>query len=318
MAHATANRPDDRYRGVLESLDFQPIFVLGPHRSGTTILYRLLAESGRFNVATVYHILNRHRLLSLREEGREEQAQADLMALFREKGLETRVIDALPASPNLLEEYAFALEPAENWPMLKPKHMSGFTSFCKKLQYLQDPKRRLLLKNPCDTENFIYLNQEFPNAKFIFMHRAPEETIGSQMRAWAAMLFERSEYHLLISKPYRWLYEHQWALKFVQWMYTEKRSFRRTLARIERITRYMLRNCDILSEKCAHVTYAGLCDNPNGTVLRLLDFLGESRPASMDCSALIRRRKPKVLPAVEKNMDLIRRRTAEYSSQFGV
>ena len=59
-----ADRP---HRHLLESVDLQPVFIVGDSRSGTTVLYHLLARTGCFNPVTVYHILCGHELLSNRD-----------------------------------------------------------------------------------------------------------------------------------------------------------------------------------------------------------------------------------------------------------
>lgn len=34
-----------------------PVFILGLHRSGTTILYEMLASTGAFDVLTAWHVI---------------------------------------------------------------------------------------------------------------------------------------------------------------------------------------------------------------------------------------------------------------------
>ncbi len=76
---------DDILLARLEGVGFQPVFIIGPQRSGTTALYRVLARTGLFNVTTLFHILNRHRLLKVHFEGQEEQARQETMQLFARK-----------------------------------------------------------------------------------------------------------------------------------------------------------------------------------------------------------------------------------------
>ncbi len=40
---------DDEYIKLVEDASFEPIFIMGLHRSGTSILYKMLGETGNFN-----------------------------------------------------------------------------------------------------------------------------------------------------------------------------------------------------------------------------------------------------------------------------
>ena len=53
--------------------------------------------------------------------------------------------------------------------------------FLKKVQSVQ-PGRRLLLKNPANSARVAALRTEFPGAKFIHLHRHPEEVYASTLR----------------------------------------------------------------------------------------------------------------------------------------
>ena len=66
------------YLGRLSELSYRPVFVLGEHRSGTTILYELLARSGSFNYLTAYHTLYFDQLLAHHVRGTTARAREDL------------------------------------------------------------------------------------------------------------------------------------------------------------------------------------------------------------------------------------------------
>ena len=91
--------------------EFRPVFIMGHHRSGTTILYQLLAQTALFNLTTAYHVLNRHRLLALHAAGEEPQAREELRRQFEARGLRDREFDSIKITPDIPEEYAYALEP---------------------------------------------------------------------------------------------------------------------------------------------------------------------------------------------------------------
>ena len=133
-----------RHLSCLKTVEIDPVFIIGPHRSGTTILYKALMESGSVNVTTVYHILNRHRLLTLHWEGQEPEARLELPQLFDERNIRNRDYDSIEISPDTPEEYAYALRHQGRRPGLKTKNLKSFILFCKKAQYVQYPGRPLL------------------------------------------------------------------------------------------------------------------------------------------------------------------------------
>src|SRR5260370_13247640 len=115
----------------LRNGDFRRVFIMGHHRSGTTILYRLLADTALFNVTTAYHILNRHRLLALHSAGEEPQAREELRRLFEARGLRDREFDSIKITPDIPEEYAYALEPPGPRRQLRPQNLDGFQTLCR-------------------------------------------------------------------------------------------------------------------------------------------------------------------------------------------
>ncbi|MBE3121464.1 MAG: hypothetical protein IMZ43_08250 [Thermoplasmata archaeon] len=47
--------PDNEFIQELQQVTFQPVFIVGLHRSGTSIPYKTLTETGNFNPVTAYH-----------------------------------------------------------------------------------------------------------------------------------------------------------------------------------------------------------------------------------------------------------------------
>jgi hypothetical protein len=54
---------------------------------------------------------------------------------------------------------------------------------CKKIQFIAGNDKPILLKNPYDFPNFLYIKRVFPNARFVFIHRNPLKTISSTLNA---------------------------------------------------------------------------------------------------------------------------------------
>src|ERR1700760_2652745 len=72
--------PDDRWAPLLERVAFQPVFIMGDHRTGTTLLYQVLAQTGLFNYASSYHIIKFDEILDHHMRGTDVQARSDLAA----------------------------------------------------------------------------------------------------------------------------------------------------------------------------------------------------------------------------------------------
>jgi NADPH:quinone reductase-like Zn-dependent oxidoreductase/acyl carrier protein/short-subunit dehydrogenase len=183
-----------------------PIFIIGHWRSGTTHLHRLLSQDPQFGFVTLLQamfpldfITAFHRLL--------------LAAFLPGR----RPMDAIPLSPDLPEEeelamsswapcsffHAFFFPRAGRQIYRKAVHFEGagqeeveewwsaYAAFLKKVQFAQ-PGRHLLLKNPANTARLSALRARFPGAKFIHIHRHPEEVFASTLflhrqlqRVWA-------------------------------------------------------------------------------------------------------------------------------------
>jgi len=100
-----AINPDNEFIQELQQVTFQPVFIVGLHRSGTSILYKMLTETGNFNPVTAYHLINYNELLLNHHLKKEEFAKQLLTESFREKGLRDRGIDRLKVTAEFAEEY---------------------------------------------------------------------------------------------------------------------------------------------------------------------------------------------------------------------
>ncbi|WP_410969796.1 hypothetical protein, partial [Salmonella sp. SAL4450] len=77
----------------LEGLSFHPVFIMGDHRSGTTMLYQWLAATEAFTVVTAYHVIRYDQILSDHFNGRTDSSRRELAELFDRQGLTDRIID---------------------------------------------------------------------------------------------------------------------------------------------------------------------------------------------------------------------------------
>ncbi len=310
--------PDLEYLGKLAQGDFRPVFIVAPHRSGTTLLYRILAETRHFNVVTVHHIVNRHRLLQLHFTGRDAAAREELNGLFESKGVGGESMNSREFNADVLEEYCYAFDRQGRQPRLAPSNAEAFRLFCGKLQTIQDPARPLLLKNPYDGIGFLYIREVFPQAKFIFIYRSPVDVINSRIKLNRLLLSKKFEYHATIVQEYANLFEHPAKLAMARFLFSERLPLMTEL-----VCRNVARNCDYVVENVGKlggdafgVTYSDLCADPTSTIRRIMDFLGFDEHG--DYSSMISRRNPDILPEVERRRQRIEKRNEAYRRAFKV
>lgn len=308
------------YLDRLEGTDVRPVFITGPHRSGTTLLYRVLAATNCFNATSLFHILNRQRLLELHFTGKLPQAREDLDRFFQSKGVKGAEMNSATIGPDILEEYCYAFDYQGRQPVLDEKNLPGFQLFCKKVQFLQDPSRPLLLKNPWDANNFLRIRKMFPEAMFVFIYRDPAAVINSQMRLLRYTFEKRREYFAILIPRYDRLYRSPLQLALARFFYSDRFPFL-----LEQVSRNVSRNCDYILENvdklgsaAIGVTYSELCQNTNQVVHRVLEFLGEQERTPQDYSGLIRTTEPALLPEVQNHLSWIEKRNSAYRKRFYV
>jgi len=293
--------PDDALLDRLEGVTFQPVFILGEARSGTTILYDLLYMTGRFNIVTFYHLLRHSDLLHSHINGSTAAAQQEVDQLLLDRGIVNRGIDEIPARSDSPMEYIYLLLKQTGCGYVTEENAEFFEQFCKKVQLTGQAGRPLLLKNIADGRNFKTLNKVFPNAKFIFIHREPIDILTSQLRAICGpgnTLLEvlSEEFRRFVqSRRYKlllWLAKPRWGISWPLFVLRK---------RMERFERLYVRDLKFLDEKdWISLRYEDLCQDPNGELTRILKFLELDVPADLDLSSKVSPRKMKPLPEVER------------------
>ncbi|XRB00671.1 sulfotransferase [Pycnococcus provasolii] len=172
------------------------VFVLGQPRSGTTHIHNLLSQDKeRFAVATTFDVGFPSSFL---------WTAGWLPFLLQGLLSETRPMDNMRLSWELPQEDELATNQLsggvspyaaisflrrEAWEGMFPwwtlrredgctaadraEWQAAFLYFLKKLQYRSGPNKRLLLKSPVHTARIHVLNELFPRARFICVHRDP-------------------------------------------------------------------------------------------------------------------------------------------------
>jgi hypothetical protein len=299
--------PDHQLMHLLDDVAFQPLFIIGDHRSGTTMLYQWLSATGGFTPVTAYDVIQYDSILTDHQSGRRDAAKAALQARFVELGLVKRIIDNVQVTPDLPEEYGFIIDPGPR-PQLSPSTVRRFSELCRKLR-LVGGDRPLLLKNPWDVLQFAYIKQVVPNARFIFLHRDPVAVINSQVRAVRSLLAERNDYLAMLAVWYRRLLQQPIRLRAARMLYSAPGGLSVMLARrhVARVADYFLRHIEGLAPSdYVTVRYEDLCARPEETMRSLVSFAGVSVATWPDYRRLVAPREQRLLPEVASRQLSIR------------
>ena len=297
-----APKSDHELLHLLEGISFDPIFIIGDHRSGTTLLYKILADTGSFQVFTAYHAIHYDQILVNHQTGREQEAKRSLAARFAELGISNRIIDNVIASPDTPEEYGFVLENSRR-PRVRPANQARMVEICRKLQFTQAHSRPLLLKNPWDVLSFVDLKTLFPNARLVFLHRHPLGIINSQLRAIRSLISARNEYTAALAEWYARMSESPVELAVMRLMFASRSPIWRSIVprHVLRASRYFAENIGKLPpEDCYALSYEDLCRSPRVTIEKLLAFLRVRPEVPPPYKTMISQRDPELLPEIKR------------------
>lgn len=331
--------PDQAHLHLLENISFQPIFILGPHRSGTTILYNLLASSGAFNYLTLYQIVHYDEWLDNHLNGRTAQAKQALMDRFDQLGYKDRVFDGIPLSPDAPEEYGFVLQATKRnslVTMLKPYHgpfanrfarhlqinrdtVPLFTEMCRKIQFVAGADKPVLLKNPYDFNNFQEIQRHFPTAKFIFNHRHSLHVLNSQVRTLHSIFSGKNEALALIGRDYAAMYKDPRVREANRRTYApgNKKGILSVLPSLTWTANNFVEEVrGFPADHYVSLRYEDLCNDPRVQIGRIFDFLG-LQPQQEIAFDTIQPRQQKLTQEIEANKDRLRARLAPYLAYNG-
>jgi hypothetical protein len=315
MPHASTRRKaDEPHLCLLKDLAFQPVFIQGFHRSGTTLLYRLLTATGRFNFVTSYHLIRYDEILSNHANGNTERAKRELDGYFQSLGIKDRIIDKVAVTSDLPEEYGFRLLSLSSRPRLNQGNLQGFVELCRKVQITSDPEKVLLLKNPWDFANFLFIKSAVPDARFVFIHRHPIDILNSQLRASRAMISRRCPYMALVDPYYGSLFRNPVRLFALRILYSAKLGYqlRSITDYLARATTQYLRDKNLLSgSDHISVRYEDLCRDPDVWINRILAFLG-MEPSRERYGSLVETRPVSLSPDVARHARRVRGKLRPY------
>lgn len=179
-----------------------PVFIIGHWRSGTTYLQKILAQDQQFTTPTFYQCALPHAFLS---------AEEIIKPAIQKTLPSTRIFDAMSFGVEEPFDDEFAMlkltstsrmlhfvfpkissfdEQVELYKVDVRRWSRAFMGFAKKMTYATG--RRLLFKSPMNTLRIKELIELFPEAKFIYIYRRPEDVFVSSLHQ-ANKLFEHNE-----------------------------------------------------------------------------------------------------------------------------
>jgi len=279
QATNSSKRKDSRTPTEIGPLPDSLLFLVGPHRSGTTFLHQALADTGCFDYISYYDVTEFDRLIVNSYNAQVDQILSRLQAELASFGA-TRDIDDIPIGPLQAEEYgtllvrsAFQLESRNN-------SSSGDYDFldllCRKKRRLSKENQPLILKDPFDFYcNFMCIARVFPNARFIFIHRHPFRVINSQLTAERRLYERRNAWYAGLDPTYATTFDHMpRELEARRQESQSDAATQKIVARLSKACEYYCDNIGTLAtERHLTMRYEDLCASPETEWVRLADFL---------------------------------------------
>lgn len=267
---------DDQYIDQLKDVQYNPVFILGLHRSGTSILYKMLRSTGLFNTLTAYDVVYYNRLMYNYIHGEQEEYKKRFNNLIMKTGKQKRDIDKIKMNADFAIEYSFLLGPPYLFQQLKPKNIEVFDELCKKLMFVKDKENTVLLKNPWDFPNFLFIKKKLPQAKFIFIHRHPLDMMNSSMNALRVIVNKQTVYSDIFSPFAKKIDENP--LLYYLFKILLYKEFPPGLPFVAEhragYIRSFLHDISTLeSDSFVQIRYEDLCENTTETMQKIVDFL---------------------------------------------
>ncbi|MCK4364578.1 MAG: sulfotransferase [Thermoplasmatales archaeon] len=310
---------DDKYLSKIQDISFQPVFILGLPRSGTSILYKILAKTQCFNYVSVYHIMNYDNLLFNHIFDKEDILKNEINKIFEENKIIDRGIDALQPNADFPEEYDFILFNKSSKFQINSKNISLVYEFSKKIQFISENNNPLLLKNLWDFSNFIFIKKAIPNSKFIFIHRHPFKTLSSQIKSQIILFEKKPFYHSLLITYYEQVYQYPLFVLMMRFFYTKLSPLMLIYLTYyyTQCHKYFLKNVKQLSaNEYINIKYEELCENTSENIQKILDFLNLKSNTQIDYKKYIKTRDMPLDKSVNKMKKMIYKTMKNYFDYF--
>jgi hypothetical protein len=310
---------DDQYLDQIRNMSYKPVFILGLHRSGTSILYKMLRSTEQFNSLTAYDVVYYNRLLYNKINGVEEEYKKRFNNLIIKTGQQNRDIDRIKMNADFAIEYSFLLGPPYLFQQLKPDNSQIFDEMCRKLQFVKGKDKPLLLKNPWDFPNFLFIKKKIPAAKFIFIHRHPLDMMNSSMNALRVIVNKETVYSDIFSPFAKKIDENPLLQYFLKSLLFQVAPPGLPLVVENRAmyTRRFLRDIQKLdASSFVNVRYEDLCEQTTSTMKKIANHLDMRGVDVESFEDFIHPRDLTYTPDIERMKSYILNRFDPYCSHF--
>jgi len=293
-----------------------PVFILGLHRSGTTLLYQMLARSECFNILTARHVVC-FGDIACSSNGRDGTWKR-VQQRFQRLGVSQRDVDAVDVHPDTPEEYGFLLDNLHAGLAITRRHLGVFRYICETVRRDQPPKRTLLLKNPWDFGNAATIQTLIPEARFVFIHRNPLHSLSSLYRLIVSAVMHPSVYLAQLSDPYRAFIDGEFPLRLARTICRSSPGFivRGIVLHAAHQAARHLRQRAALGAAAMDIHFDALCDRPNETIAAILDLL-RLNGARHDYRSMIGPHRSSVASEIASHRDQIIHRLGAYAAAMG-
>jgi len=313
------NQLDDEYINRISDVSYKPVFILGLHRSGTSILYKMLHSTDQFNGLTAYDVVYYNRLVYNKKHGLEEEFKHRFNNLIKKTGQKNRDIDKIKMNADFAIEYSFLLGPPYLFQRINQKNKDLFNEICKKIQLVKGEKHRLLLKNPWDFPNFLFIKEKFPQAKFIFIHRHPLDIMNSSMNALRVIINKETVYSEIFSPFAKKIDENPLLQWFLQSLLIPQLPVGLSLLTENRVryTKKFLADIKKLDKKSfINIKYEDLCNHTSSTMKNVFNHLQLESVDSKQFEDFIKPRNLIYSPEIYNMKPYILNRFKKYCTYF--
>ena len=248
------------------------LFLLGAHRSGTTWLHQLLASSKQISCITYWDVLQQLRQDSL-------PLERDKVQKTLEQDGDSRGFDGVAVGLDLPEEYGFLLEKGA-FDMYTRRPISN-TCFDPLQQLITkksgqvDQAPWLLLKNPVDFyDGFLNIANQFPDSKFIFLHRHPLAVFRSQVMAWRHLAKFQNTYLSSLDPTYAEAMANPRTKVALQFSLHSRSFIETILLTLAESFEFHLKHEKDLAQQAIRLRYEDLCRDPISELNKISSWLG--------------------------------------------
>jgi hypothetical protein len=295
---------DEAHLEKLGSLPERLIFLLGPHRSGTTYLHQALVDTGAFDYISYYDLVEFDRLIVNQETGLREAVIQSLREEMEHFG-PTRGIDHMPINPLHAEEYGFLLEKRYH-NIQQVSHISNtdfepLKTLCRKKRFLSPEQKPLILKNPIDFyDGFIRISENFPTAQFLFIHRHPLTVFNSHIQMWRSLIKSKNPWLAKIDRSYDAVFDSPQLTQAIHLSTLRPQGLQLVFEKLCNAYNFYLNHIHrLVPEHVASVRYEDLCKAPWDILHLIIQKL--DLPIGEGClDARPSPRKTFILPEVER------------------